>query len=149
MAKPMGIPWGNLDMNFEYMVVPTPKKAKSARGVKGGSAKFAHAMTSLMNEMAADGWQYQRADTLPMEERQGLTKKTVNYHSLLVFRRPVQIVERQQPVVAAPPVQDPEPVEYVDRLTEPEEIEQAQVYAEEPLETYAETERRNRDMAAE
>ncbi len=42
-----------------------------------------------MNEMGGDGWEYLRADTLPCEERQGLTGKTVKYHSMLVFRRPV------------------------------------------------------------
>jgi len=37
--------------------------------------------------MGADGCEYLRADTLPCEERQGLTSKTVKYHSMLVFRR--------------------------------------------------------------
>ena len=73
--------------NYEYRVVAAPRKGKSGKGVKGGPAKFANAISGLMNEMAQDGWEYLRADTLPCEERQGLTSKTVKYHSMLVFRR--------------------------------------------------------------
>ena len=49
--------------------------------------RFAHALTSTMNAMARDGWEYLRADTLPSEERSGLTKRSTVYHSVLVFRR--------------------------------------------------------------
>lgn len=74
---------------FEYRAVPAPRRGAPGRGVKGGAAKFANAVTILMNEMGAEGWEYLRADTLPCEERQGLTSKTVKYHSMLVFRRAV------------------------------------------------------------
>lgn len=73
---------------FEYRVIPAPRKGKSGKGVRGVPAKFANAMSGVMNEMGAEGWEYLRADTLPCEERQGLTGKTVKYHSMLVFRRP-------------------------------------------------------------
>lgn len=72
---------------YEYRAVPAPRRGASGQGVKGGAAKFANAVTILMNEMGAEGWEYLRADTLPCEERQGLTSKTVKYHSMLVFRR--------------------------------------------------------------
>lgn len=72
---------------FEYQVVPAPRKGKAGKGVKGAQSKFAFAITELMNEMGSQGWEYMRADTLPCEERQGLTSKTVKYHSMLVFRR--------------------------------------------------------------
>lgn len=80
---------------FEYRAIPAPRKAKSARGLRGTDAKFANAFSLVMNEMGADGWEYLRADTLPCEERQGLTGKTVKYHSMLVFRRPLEDVARE------------------------------------------------------
>jgi len=86
--------------NYEYRVVAAPRKGKSGKGVKGGPAKFANAISGLMNEMAAEGWDYLRADTLPCEERQGLTSKTVKYHSMLVFRR----------AMAAEPAPEEEPL---------------------------------------
>jgi len=135
-------------MHFEYKVVPAPKKAKSARGVRGGPAKFAHSMTVLMNEMAQEGWQYLRADTLPMEERQGLTKKTVNYHSLLVFRRPLVSDGRVEPVVTAPPMEEePEVEDYIDEATEIEDHDEGHVYVDDPAEP--EGDPRDRNLAAE
>jgi hypothetical protein len=75
-------------MRTEYKVVPAPEKARKQRGLKG-SALFARSVEDLMNEMAAEGWSYLRADTLPQEERSGLTNKTVTYRNLLVFQRVV------------------------------------------------------------
>ncbi len=77
-------------ISFEYKVVPAPKKGKRGKGLRTPEQKFAHAVQVLMNEMGADGWQYQRSDTLPSEERQGLTGRTKVFRTLLVFRRQVK-----------------------------------------------------------
>ncbi|MGV6811571.1 MAG: DUF4177 domain-containing protein [Brevirhabdus sp.] len=74
---------------FEFKVIPAPTKGKSAKGVKSRPEKFAHALSLIMNEMGAEGWDYVRADTLPCEERHGLTSKVTTYHNVLVFRREV------------------------------------------------------------
>lgn len=130
-------------MQYEYSVVPTPKKAKTARGVKGQSGKFALSLTVLMNEMAADGWEYLRADTLPCEEREGLTKKTVKYHSMMIFRREVYADEAYE----EPPVED-DLEDYIEEFTEAEEAELAEMYGEEtPDQPTADTQERN--LAAE
>lgn len=99
---------------FEYRVVPAPTKATRVKGVKGTDARFAAALARLMNELGADGWEYQRSDTLPCEERQGLTGRTTTFKNVLVFRRALEPetvavaapeplpAERSQPVLAAP-----------------------------------------------
>lgn len=95
---------------YEYKVVPAPAKGVRARGVKGTEARFAHALTTLMNEMARDGWEYLRADTLPCEERQGLTGKSTSFQNMLVFRRAAE--DRPalaEPVAAAPQARAPRP----------------------------------------
>lgn len=74
-------------MSFEYKVVPAPTRGKKARGVKSAADRFAHALSDVMNELAADGWEYLRTDTLPAEERQGLTGRTTVFQNMLVFRR--------------------------------------------------------------
>ena len=74
-------------MQYEYKVVPAPRKGRSEKGVRGAEAKFANELTILMNELGADGWEYVRSDTLPCEERTGLTTKVMTYQNLLVFRR--------------------------------------------------------------
>lgn len=95
-------------VKYEYKVVPAPKRGEKAKGVKGTEARFAHTMAALMNELGAQGWDYQRADTLPCEERSGLTGKTTTYQNMLVFRRVVEAAEAEAPAtpLAAPVPED-------------------------------------------
>lgn len=75
---------------YTYKIVPAPAKAPKASGVKGTEARFARGLEVALNALAADGWEYLRADTLPSQERAGLTgTRTVN-RSVLVFRRPAE-----------------------------------------------------------
>ncbi|GGE47141.1 DUF4177 domain-containing protein [Actibacterium pelagium] len=73
--------------SFEYKIVPAPNRGKKAKGVKTTEDRFAKAMTDLLNEQAAEGWEYQRSESLPCEERSGLTGKSVTTQNVLVFRR--------------------------------------------------------------
>lgn len=102
---------------YEYRVVPAPVKGLKAKGVRGHEARFAHALEDLMNRMGAEGWEYQRAETLPAEERHGLTNVTTTYRNMLVFRRPrhgspegfePRLLGAPPPVVSLPSAQDPE-----------------------------------------
>lgn len=98
----------------EYKVVPAPNRGEKARGLKTPADRFAHALALLMNELARDGWEYLRADTLPSEERTGFTKRTTVYHAVLVFRRalpdetgeeaPRKLLTAETPAGNAPPV---------------------------------------------
>ncbi|MFY0597386.1 MAG: DUF4177 domain-containing protein [Cognatishimia sp.] len=72
---------------FEYKVVPAPLKGRKARGVRRSEDKFAYSVQEVMNDMALDGWEYQRSETLPHEERSGLTSTSRTFRSVLVFRR--------------------------------------------------------------
>ena len=72
---------------YEYRVVPAPRRGEKARGVKTTEDRFALALTQLMNKLGREGWEYQRSDTLPVEERVGLTGSKTTYQNMLVFRR--------------------------------------------------------------
>lgn len=80
---------------FEYKVVPAPKRGEKARGVKSTEDRFALALGQVMNALGAEGWDYVRADTLPCDERAGLTGTKTSYLHMLVFRRalPKDVVE--------------------------------------------------------
>ncbi|MEQ9257754.1 MAG: DUF4177 domain-containing protein [Roseovarius sp.] len=96
--------------HYTYKVVPAPAKGRKAPGVKGAEARFAHGLEAVMNEMAAEGWEYLRADILPSEERQGLTSTQTVYRSVLVFRREAQAARVNRPdapTVPAPVVPPP------------------------------------------
>ncbi len=72
---------------FEYKVLPAPAKGLKIKGARTTEARFAEALMQVMNEMGREGWEYQRADTLPCEERVGLTGRTTKFQNMLVFRR--------------------------------------------------------------
>ncbi|KAB7610319.1 DUF4177 domain-containing protein [Amylibacter sp. SFDW26] len=73
---------------YEYKVVPAPRNGIRVKGVKGPAAKFAAALEASMNLLAIEGWEYIRAETLPADERQGLTRrKTETTQHVLIFRR--------------------------------------------------------------
>ncbi len=106
---------------FEYKVVPAPRKGLKAKGVKSSEDRFAHALATLMNAEARDGWEYLRTDTLPMQERKGLTGTTTTYQNMLVFRRalseaaasltPGAAIPAETATAAAAPVEAPAPIE--------------------------------------
>lgn len=86
---------------FEYKVVPAPMRGLKAKGVKGTPARFANALQSVMNDLGAEGWEYQRTDTLPVEERVGLTGKNTTFQHMLVFRRMIDVQATETSNVAA------------------------------------------------
>ena len=46
-----------------------------------------------LNEMAAEGWEYVRAETLPCDERKGLTGTQTTYQNILIFKRFKQVAQ--------------------------------------------------------
>lgn len=97
---------------YEYKVVPAPKKGTKAKGVKTPEGRFATSIEQLLNVMGADGWEYQRAELLPSEERSGLTGSTTQWRNVLVFRRPAESELSTEEVSnwLTPPVEDDAPL---------------------------------------
>jgi hypothetical protein len=91
-------------MTFEYKVVPAPVRGKKAKGLKTPADRFANALGAMINEMAAEGWEYLRADTLPAEERHGFTGRSTVFQNMLIFRRAGEAEHATEPesVVDAP-----------------------------------------------
>lgn len=83
---------------FEFKVIPAPKRGEKARGVKTTEDRFAYALTNLMNQLGAEGWDYVRADSLPCEERTGFTGTKTTFQNVLVFRRVVPSLSAETPV---------------------------------------------------
>lgn len=113
---------------YEFSVIPAPRRGEKARGVKTTEDRFALALTTLMNRMGADGWDYVRADVLPCDERVGLTGSKTTYQNMLVFRRPLPLASpaataaEATHVLRAPPVsaaEDVTPAQLAATLTPP------------------------------
>lgn len=100
---------------YEYKVVPAPRKGEKVKGAKTTEARFAHALSRVMNEMAADGWDYLRTDTLPVEERVGLTGRTTTFQHMLVFRK--ELAPAAAPLARlAPPTDADQPAPEADAM---------------------------------
>ncbi len=124
---------------FEYKVVPAPSKGQKAKGVKSQEGRFARAIETTLNDLAADGWEYVRAELLPSDERSGLTGSTVNWRNVLVFRRQVETdidVLHPRPVLAPAPFDEP-PIFTADPPLEAvEDSPRLSLVTEEPEEEY-------------
>jgi hypothetical protein len=100
---------------FEYKVIPAPRRGEKVRGARTVPERFAVALTHAMNDMARDGWEYLRADTLPCEERVGLTGTATHFQNMLVFRRARTVAQAEParathaPAAIVEPDPEPEP----------------------------------------
>ena len=92
---------------YEFKVVPAPRRGEKARGVKTTEDRFALALTTLMNDLGRDGWDYLRADSFPVDERAGFTGTKTTQHLLLVFRRVIEVAAPAAPAPVAPAAQVP------------------------------------------
>lgn len=106
---------------FEYKAIPAPVQGTKARGVKTTEDRFALSFTNALNEMAEEGWEYVRAETLPAVERKGLTGSQQTYQNILIFRRleaaPLALAEAPTRVVSQP-VEPVQPRRVSNRLPE-------------------------------
>ena len=84
---------------YEYKVVPAPKKGLKAKGIKSAEDQYANALETAMNALGAEGWEYQRSETLPSEKRSGLTRRVTTFQNMLVFRRAVAVDVSEPTVV--------------------------------------------------
>ncbi|WP_422050383.1 DUF4177 domain-containing protein [Shimia sp.] len=103
-------------MTYEYKVVPSPTRGQKGKGIKGPEGRFANALELHMNDLAAEGWEFVRAETLPHEERSGLTSTTTTYRTILVYRRPalaepLDETETPEPAALPSPEQSEAPAE--------------------------------------
>jgi len=95
---------------YTYKTVAAPRRLKKVKGVKGQDALLAHSVEDLIAVEAAQGWEYLRADTFPVEEKGGMfSKPVVTERALLVFRKPVA-AQQVRPVAARPVQEAPQPV---------------------------------------
>jgi hypothetical protein len=94
-------------LRYEFKVVPAPRKGDKTRGLKTAEDRFAQTLATLMNQLGREGWDYLRADTLPMDERSGLTGTKTTYQNVLVFRRVLDEANAVAPALLAKPEDTP------------------------------------------
>ncbi|MXU65448.1 DUF4177 domain-containing protein [Oceanomicrobium pacificus] len=98
--------------SYEYKVIAAPRKTKKVKGVKALPERFAHNLAEAINAETFGGWEYLRAETLPIEEKPGFMKSKVEmFQTVLVFRREKDVPARAQAQTqtAAPAPAEPAP----------------------------------------
>ena len=97
--------------NFEYKTICAPRKALKIKGVRAESDRYAQTLTDVINAQSADGWEYYRAESLPVDMKSGLMGKTSeNYVSLLIFRRENIETYEEPALTASGPVEEDDPM---------------------------------------
>ena len=103
---------------YEYKVIPAPRRGTKSREAKTTEDRFALTLSTLMNDLGRDGWEYLRAETLPTEERAGFTKTRVVEQTMLIFRRPMG--QSASPAVEGPKaISEPAPTPRLGPAVEP------------------------------
>ncbi|GIT90564.1 hypothetical protein JANAI62_10190 [Jannaschia pagri] len=82
-----------LEPIYEFQVVPAPRKGERVQGLRTDDARMAYTWTELLNDMALDGWDYVRADTIPNDNSADLTGTAPKTMTLLVFRRLLVVLD--------------------------------------------------------
>lgn len=81
---------------YDYKVIPAPARTQKIKGLKTTPERFARLLSETLNQLAAEGWEYLRAETLPCEERKGFTGVRTTSQTVLILRRPQQSAETAQ-----------------------------------------------------
>ncbi|KIT17743.1 hypothetical protein [Jannaschia aquimarina] len=97
---------------IEFKVVPAPKKGEHGPNLSNDTDRMAHTLTGIFNEMAAEGWEFLRAERLPNDVGYDMTGTAAKEVTVLVFRREScqPVMFRRASATAGPrPVAEPEP----------------------------------------
>ncbi|MBV2361290.1 hypothetical protein KUH32_16110 [Thalassococcus sp. CAU 1522] len=73
---------------YEYRVIPGPGRGERTPVPRTTDERFALAIERLLNQMASDGWDFLRAETLTCEDRASPASEGGVRRDFLVFRRP-------------------------------------------------------------
>jgi hypothetical protein len=75
-------------MDYEYRVIPAPKRLKRIKGVSSMPELFAAMLTDAINAEARQGWEYVRSESLAAEEPAGwLRRAAMVEETMMIFRR--------------------------------------------------------------
>ncbi|HLS58839.1 MAG TPA: DUF4177 domain-containing protein [Paracoccaceae bacterium] len=76
-------------MEYEYRVVPAPRRLRKIKGVRSTPELFATTLTDAINAEARQGWEYVRSESMTAEGPSGwLRRGRIVEETMMIFRRP-------------------------------------------------------------
>jgi hypothetical protein len=95
-------------MGYEYKALPAPQQITKTKGAKTPQDRFARMLETTLNAQAADGWEFQRSETLPCAYRTGwLRRRETGDQTMLIFRRIKPAAKPVAPIAQTAPVTAP------------------------------------------
>lgn len=72
---------------YEFKMIPAPERPARMKGLARGEDQFCATLTNVVNEMAADGWEYVRCEALPCSRSRWAFWARRTERQVFVFRR--------------------------------------------------------------
>ncbi|MEZ7813111.1 MAG: hypothetical protein ACI9O0_000861 [Paracoccaceae bacterium] len=88
-------------MGYEYKVVAMPEQAAKTAGLRGKANQFAQTVNNMMNAVGREGWEYQGLEVLSYQSRTWYGSKTNHDHTVMLFRRPLEVASSAAALVDA------------------------------------------------
>lgn len=83
---------------YEYRAIPCPEKPLRQRDLPAGADPFCETLTAAINDLAGEGWDYIRAETIEVRTRRFL-KSRKEERTFLVFRRESKPLIEPRPII--------------------------------------------------
>jgi len=83
---------------YEYRAIACPEKASARRDLPKGADPFCATLSAAINDLAGDGWDYIRAETIEVRTRRFFRSRG-EHRTFLVFRREARPLIQPRPVV--------------------------------------------------
>ncbi|MDJ1009174.1 MAG: hypothetical protein QNJ13_15270 [Paracoccaceae bacterium] len=83
---------------YEYRALPCPEQAMRARDLPKDADPFCETLATAINELAREGWDYIRAETIEVKSRRFLRRRK-DVRTFLVFRREARPLIDPRPIV--------------------------------------------------
>lgn len=83
---------------YEYRAIPCPEKPLRRRDLPTGADPFCETLTAAINDLAGEGWDYIRAETIEVRTRRFL-KSRKEERTFLVFRRESKPLIEPRPII--------------------------------------------------
>lgn len=97
---------------YDYKVVPAPRRLKRIRGVSSSAELCAVTLAETLNAVAREGWEYLRAEQVSAAQEGGWFRRGAEVvETVLIFRRPREPVgarirvEGEAPAAVAVPAE--------------------------------------------
>lgn len=83
---------------YEFRAIPCPERALRSADIPAGADPFCETLAAAINDLAAEGWDYIRSETIEVKTRRFLRLRKQD-RTFLVFRREARPLLENRPLL--------------------------------------------------